>query len=108
MAAMARRCSTFAGCCCLVPTIVNTFLAVYIVKRLARHQPKREENGAWIEEESECTTRVENVQVLIKDRKGGLFALAMQAALLDAGISATCSALHASRCAHQKDKWATF
>ena len=66
---MARRCSTFAGC--LVLTIVNTFLAVYIVKRLARHQPKREENEPWIEEESECSARVENVQVLIKDRKKG-------------------------------------
>ena len=101
MAAMARRCSTFAGC--LVLTITNTFLAVHIVKRLARHEPKREESGAWSEKESECATRVENVQVLIKAEKGQLV---LQVALVDAGISATCSALHAPSCAHQRDKYA--
>ena len=47
----------------MVLTIANTFLAVYIVKRLARHEPKREESEPWNEKESECATRVENVQV---------------------------------------------
>ena len=65
MAAMARRCSTFAGC--LVLTIANTFLAVYIVKRLARHEPKREESGHLSEKESDCATRVENVQVQVTE-----------------------------------------
>ena len=59
--AMARRCSTFAAC--LLLTIANTFLAVYIIERLAHHVPKSEESGKWIEKDSECANRVENIQV---------------------------------------------
>ena len=58
---MACRCSSFPAC--LLLTIANTFLAVYIIKRLAGQVPKSEGSGKWIETERECAARVEKVQV---------------------------------------------
>ena len=100
---MACRCSSFPAC--LLLTIANTFLAVYIIKRLAGQVPKSEGSGKWIETERECAARVEKVQVhcpVKADNKE--VEVVLQVALLDAGISDTCSALQPSSCAHQRDK----
>ena len=61
LAAMARQCSTLAGC--LVLTIANSFLAALIIRRLARQTSKTEESERLMEKDTECAARVENVQV---------------------------------------------
>ena len=101
LASMARPCFSLpAG---LLLAIANTFLVVHIVKRLARQGTKSEESGKWIETESECAARVEKVQV--SPFKGDEeVEVVLQAALLDAGISDTCSALQPASCALQRDK----
>ena len=61
LAAMARQCSTLAGC--LVLTIANSFLAALFIRRLARQTSKTEESERLMEKDTECAARVENVQV---------------------------------------------
>ena len=63
--------------------------------------PKSGESGEWIEKDSECAARVEKVQVCVYSKK---VEMVLQVALLDAGISDTCSALQPSFCGHQRDK----